>query len=205
VKIGILGAGHIGGTLGRLWAAAGHSLCFGARDRQSAAALARELGADAGAGTVAEAIAFANVVLLAVPHAAVETLVSEHALGFAGKVVIDATNAFLGAPDRPVAVGGSSTWTASRMPGAHVVKAFNTVNFATLASEAHQGADRIAIPVASDDATAAEAVEGLVRDAGFEPVHVGGLAEGARFEPGSPFFNTGLRARELRSRLERGA
>jgi predicted dinucleotide-binding enzyme len=198
VNIGILGAGHIGGTLGRLWAAAGHSLCFGTRDGDAASALARELGASTASGTVADAIAFGSVILLAIPHSAVEAVATENAPKLSGKLVIDATNGFKGSSTALPFAGGSSAWTASRMPGALVVKAFNTAHFATLVAEAHRGTDPIAIPVATDHAGAANIVEGLVRDAGFEPVRVGGLAEGAGFEPGSPFFNTGLRAADLR-------
>jgi predicted dinucleotide-binding enzyme len=154
------------------------------------------LGGRATAGSLAEAIDVGTVVLLAVPRAAVEEIAAANAHVLSGKVVVDATNAF--GPKGFSTAMGTSSWTASRMPGARVVKAFNTVNYAKLAAEAHRGGDAIAIPVASDDEEAARVVEQLVRDAGFEPVLVGSLSAGAGFEPGSPFFNSGITAAELR-------
>jgi len=84
-------------------------------------------------------------------------------------------------------------------PKARWVKAFNTVYFKTLASEAHRAGDRVGIPLASDDRGALETAAQLVRDAGFDPVVVGPLARGKEFEPGTRPYNTGLGARELRT------
>jgi predicted dinucleotide-binding enzyme len=82
-------------------------------------------------------------------------------------------------------------------PGARWVKAFNTVQFKTLASEAHRAGDRVGIPLASDDREALDVTSALVRDAGFEPLIVGTLARGREFEPGTPAYNTGIRWRHL--------
>ena len=83
-----------------------------------------------------------------------------------------------------------------------MVKAFNSVNFATLASEAHRRGDRVAIPLAGDDADAVRVAEQLVRDAGFDPVAVGKLAEGERFQPGTKVYNTGMSANDVRRALK---
>jgi hypothetical protein len=83
-------------------------------------------------------------------------------------------------------------------PKARWVKAFNTVNFKTLESEAHRDGDRVGIPLSSDDRDAMEVVAALARDAGFDPVPVGALARGKEFEPGTRPYNTGMSGRDLR-------
>ena len=93
---------------------------------------------------------------------------------------------------------GSAGWAAAMFPGARWVKAFNTVYFKTLESEAHRDGDRVGIPLASDDAAALDVAAELVRDAGFDPVIVGPLARGKEFEPDTPMYNTGKSGRELR-------
>lgn len=200
MKIGIIGAGKIGATVGRLWHQAGHRLYFGTRHPQELGALAEELGGQA--GTPEDAAAFGDAVLLAVPLDAVPDLGPRLVKAVAGKPVLDATNAFAqrdgelarAATRHPA---GSSGWVASHFPGARVVKAFNTVNYKVLESGAHLGADGPGIPLASDDPKALALAEQLVRDAGFIPVTVGTLSDGKRLEPGSPVFNSGMRAADL--------
>ena len=203
MKIGILGAGMIGGTVGRLWRKAGHEVMFGTRHPEKIAALAKELGAATGLPDVAAR--FGEVILFAVPLGAVPDLGRALGKDVVGKVVLDASNAY---PQRDgdaahaakEFAGGSSAWVASLLPGARVVKAFNAVNYKTLEREAHHS--DLGIPVASDDPGALELVEQLVRDAGFRPVIVGPLESGKRFEPGTPVYNTGMSAAALTEALE---
>ena len=96
---------------------------------------------------------------------------------------------------------GSAGWAAAMFPGSRWVKAFNSVYFKTLASEAHRAGDRVGIPLAGDDLHAVETAARLVQDAGFDPVMVGPLARGKEFEPGAPSYNTGMSGRELRKML----
>jgi predicted dinucleotide-binding enzyme len=185
----------IGGTLGRLWREAGHEVRFGTRHPETIAALAGEIGAVA--GSAAEAAAFAEVVLLAVPLKAMPELGASLGPSLAGKVVLDANNAY---PDRDgdaaraasAGPAGSSSWVAGQLPGARVVKAFNTVYFKVLLEKSHNG--DLGIPLAGDDPAAVAIAEGLVRDAGFVPVVVGELSRGKAFEPGTPVYNTGMGA-----------
>jgi len=193
MRIGILGAGMIGGTLGRLWRKAGHDVRFGTRHPEEIEALTQEL--KAAAGSPEEAVAFGEVILLAVPLGAVPTLGPKVAASLRGKVVLDAANAY---PSRDGEYAraasahpdGSSAWVAMHVPGARLVKAFNTVYFKTLQERAHVG--NLGIPLASDDPEALRLTQTLVKDAGFTPVVVGGLANGKRFEPGTAVYNTGL-------------
>jgi len=183
----------IGGTLGRLWSTAGHEVRFGTRHPEELLPLTRELGA--AAGSPEEAAAFGEVVLLAVPLGAVPALGLNVAASLRNKVVLDAANAYPGRDGESARAAsahpeGSSAWVAMHLPGAKVVKAFNTVYFKTLQERAHL--DNVGIPLASDDPEALRLTEKLVKDAGFTPVVVGGLANGKRFEPGTPVYNTGL-------------
>jgi predicted dinucleotide-binding enzyme len=206
MRIGIVGSGMIGATLGELWVKAGHEVFLSSRHPESLKPLLARLGERARAGTPEEAATFGQVILLAVPFNAVADLGMSLAPVLAGKVVLDAGNPYAGrdgaAAEEVARVDrGSGRWTAQHLPGAHVVKAFNTVYFKTLATAAHRAGDRVGIPVAGDDAAALAAAAQLVREAGFEPVVVGPLDRAKDFDPGTPVFNTGTSGPELRQRL----
>ena len=108
-------------------------------------------------------------------------------------------------PRRDRYPGGSAAWAATFFRGARWVKAFNTVYFKVLETEAHRTGDRVGIPLAADDPAAMDVVAGLVREAGFDPVLVGPLARGKEFEPGTPPYNTGKSGRELRHMFAAGS
>lgn len=206
MRIGILGAGMIGETLGTLWHKAGHEVFFATRHPEALSELIARLGSGAAAGTVEEAVRFGPVVLWAVPLSATPALGQALGVQLAGKIVLDATNPYPsrdGDAAREVTAGGRGTgvWTARHLPQARVVRAFNTVYFKTMQSEAHRAGDRVGIPLAADDAHALQVAEQLVADAGFTGVRVGDLASAQWFEPGTPVYNTGMGARALRQAL----
>ena len=193
----------IGSTLAKLWVDAGHEVRLASRHPDSLQPLVSSLGERATAGTPAEAATFGEVVMLTVPLRAIPDLARELAPALAGKVVLDTGNAYekrdgAAAGEAAKHPKGSAGWAAAMFPLARWVKAFNTVYFKTLASEAHRSGDKVGIPLAGDDKEAVEIAAGLARDAGFEPVIVGALARGKEFEPGKPVYNTGLTGRELR-------
>lgn len=166
--------------------------------------LVQRIGARASAGTPIEAAAVGKVVMLTVPLKAIPDLAHDLSQELAGKVVLDTGNAY-GRRDGAAAreatehPQGSAGWAAAMFPGARWVKAFNTVNFKTLETEAHRDGDRVGIPLASDDDAALDTAAELARDAGFDPVIVGPLARGREFEPGAVIYNTGKSGRELRA------
>jgi predicted dinucleotide-binding enzyme len=206
MRIGIVGAGMIGSTLAKLWVDAGHDVRLASRHPATLQPLVASLGKRATAGTPVEAATIGDVVMLTVPLRAIPDLARELAPSLVGRVVLDTGNAYE-KRDGPVAreaaahPHGSAGWAAGMFPKARWVKAFNTVYFKTLASEAHRAGDRVGIPLAGDDRGALETAAQLVRDAGFDPVVVGPLARGREFEPGTRPYNTGLSARELRTML----
>ncbi len=208
MKLGIIGAGNISGTLGVLWAAAGHSVRFGTRHPDRLASLLERAGHGASAGTAVEAATFGAVVFCSIPYGAWPDLAPELAPVLAGKVVLDSANPY---PDRDgpfateaIAAGeGSGLPVARLLPGARLIRAFNSVYFKTLETEAHRVGDRVGIPLAGDDADALQVASGLVRDAGFEPVVVGPLLRARDFDPGTAPYNTGMSGVELVKALNR--
>jgi predicted dinucleotide-binding enzyme len=199
----------IGSTVAKLWADAGHEVRLASRHPDGLKPLVEKLGDRASAGTAAEAAAFGEVMMFTVPLTAIPELARDLAPLVAGKVVVDTGNAYA-KRDGEIAAqatghpGGSAAWAAARLPKARWVKAFNTVYYKTLESQAHRAGDGLGIPLAGDDRDAMNLVAGLVRDAGFDPVLVGDLARGKEFEPDTPPYNSGMSGRDLRNlwRLE---
>ena len=181
-RITIVGAGHIGGNLARLYAAAGHDVTVSfARDFGKLTALAAQIGA--AADDPAKAVAPAEVVVISVPWAVVDTAI-EQAGGpgaLAGKLVIDTTNQFgrTGGRFGVLDLGDSSAAAvnAAKAPEAIWVKAFNTLTSGFQASSAGRtGPDRVVVFYATDHDDAAPRAERLINDAGFDPVRTGTLA-----------------------------
>ena len=188
-RIGIVGSGRIGSALGGIWAKAGHEVMFSSLDLEHDKKLAASLGPNASAGTSREAVAFGDVILMAVPYRALPQLSKDLADVIKGKVVIDATNPIV-ARDGEVAVAarekGAGLASAEYLPGARIVRAFNAVGAARLPEISQRQGERPGMPIASDDAKAVEVASRLIRDVGFEPVLIGPLAMGKHLIPGTP-------------------
>jgi len=203
MRIGIIGTGNIGGALARHWVAAGHEVLMSSRHPEELEPLATELGPSARAGTVAEAAAFGDVILVSVPYAAVPQIGEEHADALRGKIVLDTSNP-VERRDGPMALEaqrkGAGPASAELLAGTRVVRAFNCIPAATLRNEANRMPERIAIPIAGDDAEALEVAERLVRDAGFDPVVIGGLEDSRLFDLGGPLASGAWTAAEMRER-----
>ena len=178
MRIAILGVGHVGSTLGRLWHAAGHDVTFAARDAARPRALAAELGERAHAASVADAVAGAEVVLVAVPGPAV-TDVLQAAGPMDGRVIIDAANSF-----RQQQVILRSL--ADAFPRARWVRAFNSLSASIMADDNHR--DPPWVVFLSGDEEAKLVVAQLVRDAGFDPVDLGGIDDSRLQDPGSALW-----------------
>ncbi|HYQ81449.1 MAG TPA: NADPH-dependent F420 reductase [Anaeromyxobacteraceae bacterium] len=204
LKIGIIGAGRIGGTLATLWVKAGHEVLISSRHPEQLRDLARSLGPRARVGTPKEAATFGEVVLISVPYGALPQIGRDLRQELAGKVVLDTGNPY---PERDGEMAlearrkGTGVASAEFLPGVRLVRAFNAINYRALASEAHRAGELVAIPIAGDDPRALEVASRLVRDAGFEPVVVGPLAKARLFDVGTPVYTQLLTARELRQRL----
>jgi len=202
LKIGILGAGNIGGTLGRLWAEAGHDVFLSSRHPKELQKLAKEIGHGAQVGTLEEAARFGDIIVLAIPWRNKQDLPNREL--FRGKVVIDTMNPYssLGTV-MDLGESTSSEEVAKVIPGARVVKAFNTMRARDLKSGAFRsGDDRLAMFVAGDDAEAKRVVSGLIEEIGFVPVDTGKLREGGRSQqPGTKVYAKRLSEKEARALL----
>lgn len=203
-KIGIVGAGNIGGTLGRLWIKAGYEVFFSSRHPEELKALIEELGPRAHAGMPAEALRFGNAVLIAVPYKAYPELGKENAAALKGKVVIDAGNAVKARDGEiydEVERNGIGAVSAKYLAGARIVRAFNAANYKVFLKNAGRPEPRMAVPIAGDDPKALDTARTLVSDAGFDPVVVGELDAAKKFAMGSPGFGHELSAPELKAKL----
>ncbi|MEU4820156.1 NAD(P)-binding domain-containing protein [Micromonospora aurantiaca] len=203
MEIGIIGSGHIGGTLTRRLRSLGHDVAVAnSRGPQSLTDLAAETGARA--VSVEETVQGAELVVIAIPLKAVPQL---PAALFDGKLVVDADNYY---PQRDGDIPelldrslSSSRWTADHLKGARVVKVFNNIQAAHLMDEGKPAgtAGRIALPVAGDDADAKRIVMELVDELGFDPVDAGTLDESWRQQPDTPVYGTDRDADGVREGL----
>jgi 8-hydroxy-5-deazaflavin:NADPH oxidoreductase len=205
LRIGVIGSGHIGGTIGGLWVKTGHPVLFSSRHPDELKNLVAGLGSLAQAGTVAQAIAFGDALFIAVPYKALPLLGKEYGAAFNGKVMLDACNAVAARDGAAIAEeveqNGIGITPQKYLAGTRLVRAFNTLNYMVFAREANRPDPKLAIPIAADDPEALRVAEGLVRDAGFEPVVVGKLADARRFQRGGPGYGQQVSAAELKQKL----
>jgi predicted dinucleotide-binding enzyme len=170
LSIAVLGRGNIGGTLGAKWAAAGHQVVYGVRDPSSSKS--RHGSAAAGTGakvdTIANAIRFGQVVVVAVPSSAVEETVAGHGAVLDGKIVVDATNRF-GAP-----VVNNIAAIAAAAPQAMIYRAFNSIGWENFAEPVVDG-EQADLFYCGPEGDSQSVVEKLIADIGLRPVRVGGL------------------------------
>ena len=206
MKIGIIGAGHIGGTLAAKLGAAGHDVALAnAHGPRSLKARVADLGPNVRALTVEETARYGDIVIVSIPLGQYHTVPAEP---LKGKVVIDTDNYY---PQRDGHFAEldedrltSSELLQEHLPGARIVKAFNAVRWDVLADEGspRSASGRLAVPLAGDDAEAKRVVATLIDETGFDPVDVGSLAEGGRkIQPGASVYVAHLTAPEMVDRL----
>ena len=205
MKIGIIGSGNIGGTVGTLWVKAGHPVLFSSRHPEELKPLVDGLGPLARAGTVTEALTFGDVVFIGVPYGAYPQIGKDYPRELRGKIVLDAGNAVLrrdGEIANEARENGIGITSAKYLPGARIVRAFNTMNFRKLADNSNRPGARMAIPIAGDDKEALAVASTLVRSAGFDPVIIGGLESAKLFAQAGPLYGQDISAQEMQQRLK---
>lgn len=204
MRIGIIGSGHIGGTIGGLWVKAGHPVMFSSRHPEALKDLVASLGALAQAGLVDQAIAFGEVVFIAVPYGALPQIGRDYAAALKDKIVLDACNAVAardGTIANEVERDGIGIISQKYLPGTRLVRSFNTLSYMIFAREASRPDPKLAVPIAGDDPEAVRVAAALVHDAGFDAVVVGKLADARRFQRGGPGYGQQVSAAELRQKL----
>jgi hypothetical protein len=199
MRIGVIGAGWLGGTVGKVWVQAGHEVLFSTRHPEKLAGMARELGSRASVGTTRQAAEFGTVVLIAVPYDALAGVGRELGDVLRGKIVLDACNPSPGNADAETL--GVGALSLSNLPGTRLVRAFSAVDATAVEASFGRQGGKLGVPLASDDAEALKVAAQLVRDAGCEPVMVGDLASARSFQRGGPGFRANTTAPDLRGRL----
>jgi predicted 3-demethylubiquinone-9 3-methyltransferase (glyoxalase superfamily)/predicted dinucleotide-binding enzyme len=205
-KIGIVGSGQIGGTLGMQLGKAGYEILYSSRHPETLHDLVKATGPKARAGSVAEAIAFGDVIVLSLPLKAFRELDQKTKQSLKGKIVIDTSNPY---PERNGAIaeealkepGGTGSFVARLLPGARIIRAFNTVYFKDLGKTVNKDGETIGIPIAGDDREGLQAAVELAEQAGLDPVVVGSLSKSKRFDAGTAVYATSASARKIKEIL----
>jgi predicted dinucleotide-binding enzyme len=176
MRIGIVGAGRIGGNCATQFAKGGHEVKLSGRDPSKLEPLAAEIGDAASIGTPAEAAEFGEVVVFAVPWDGFDDAIAS-AGDLVGKIVIDTTNQY-GSSEMPSEGQTAASFHAAKVKGALYTKSFNTLTSSFQAEAAFRPeAERVVQWVCGDDAVAKQVVMGLIADAGYAPVDVGTNAD----------------------------
>ncbi|MGE0448575.1 MAG: NADPH-dependent F420 reductase [Vicinamibacterales bacterium] len=204
-KIGIIGSGAQGGNIGLLWAQAGHEVLFSSRHPEELKELVAKAGPKAKAGLPQDAAAFGDVVLIAVPYGALPQVGRDYAAQMKGKVVIELGNPREdrdGAMANDAMARGTGVASAEYLPGVRLVRALNALSATQVQRDAHRSGELLGVPVAGDDAQAVQVAVQLVKDAGFDPVVVGGLARAREFDRNTPVYVKGMTAKQIREALK---
>ncbi|GEM72830.1 hypothetical protein SAQ01S_25960 [Sphingomonas aquatilis NBRC 16722] len=208
MRIGVIGAGWLGSTVGRLWVEAGHEVLFSSRTPSKLEELTAELGDNAIAGSFLDAAEFGEVALLSVRYPALPSLVMQVGDALAGRIVLDACNPF--PPDRAeviaaVEAAGVARTTQRHLPRARLVRAFSSVDADEIAvsAERRHGGRPLGVPLVSDDVEAMAVAEDLVRDCGCDPLNLGTMAHARIIENGEAGFRLHANVDGLRSILMR--
>jgi len=172
VRIGVIGAGRIGGNCAVQFAKGGHEVKLSSRNPEKLESLASEIGEAASVGTPAEAAEFGDVVVIAVPWDGFDEAV-ESAGSLDGKIVVDTTNQY-GSSEMPAEGQTAASFHAARVPDARYTKSFNTLTSSFQAETAFRPeTDRVVQWVCGDDVAAKQVVMGLIADAGYAPIDLG--------------------------------
>jgi predicted dinucleotide-binding enzyme len=207
MKIGVIGSGNIGGTLGTHWAKAGHEVLFTSRHPEQLHELVQNAGDNAKAVSLDNAWeANADVYLLAVPFNAIDRLSELYAGEYGGRIIIDATNPY---PERDGEMAqevrdsnrNASEYTAMKFNTAKTAKAFNTIYAQHLKDRAFRDVDKLAIPFAAQDQESKKVTQQLIEDIGFDAVYVGELKDTGIMDPDQKIYAKSLTRKELESLL----
>jgi 8-hydroxy-5-deazaflavin:NADPH oxidoreductase len=207
MRIGVIGAGSLGGTVGRILIQAGYEVKFSSRHPEELAAMAREFGPRASVGTPREAAAFGKVLLFAVPYEALPQLGRDLRDEIRGKVVLDACNASSrtkSALAGEVKTKGAGLTSAKLLPDTRLVRAFSAVDATQVEASFKHQREKLGVPLAGDDPEGVRVAAQLVRDAGCEPVIVGNLAACKSFDRDGPGWRANTTAPNLRRLLGTG-
>jgi len=203
MKIGIIGSGNIGGSLGKHWAKAGHEVLFSSRNPSELGSLVKEANHDSKARSVTEAFeANADVYVLAMPFKGIDKIAEFYAGEYADSIILDATNPY---PERDGEMARkvrdanycASEYTAMKFSTARTAKAFNTIQAKHLKDRAFKTQDKLAIPFAAQDEESKHIIQQLIEDIGFDAVYVGNLSDTKAMDPDEKLYGVVAGKNEL--------
>ncbi|MFM2482539.1 NADPH-dependent F420 reductase [Celerinatantimonas sp. YJH-8] len=202
-RIGIIGAGWMGGTVGRAWVRAGYHVMFSTRHPQELESMVKPLGKLASIGTPREAAAYGDVIFLATPYGAIPQISHDYAKELSGKVILDATNASGGHGSifDEAEKDGDAVTNARYFHYAKLVRAFSSVWANAIEASSVRANDKLAVPIASNDPAALPVAETLVKAAGCVPVSIGDLSKAYLFELGGPAVSINTTEAHMRTLL----
>jgi len=205
LKIGIVGSGKIGGSVGVLWAKAGHEILFSSRHPENLGELVKQAGPTARAGYPKDAAEFGDVIFIAVPYHALPGVGEDLSDLIQGKIVIDCGNPYP-SRDGDMAVEalekGTGIASAEYLPGVRLVRAYNSISHESITTQAHREGALMGIPLAGNDEEAVKVASRLILESGFDPVYVGSLSRAREFDNRSPMYGKKGTAQELRDGFE---
>jgi len=208
MKIGIIGSGNIGGSLGTHWAKAGHEVLFSSRHPEELQSLANAAGNNAQAMGIKEAFeANADVYLLAMPFKAIDDLAKTYSAQYANKLIIDATNPY---PERDGEIAQTvrdanytaSESTAMKFSSAKTAKAFNSIKAEHLRDRAFRTSNKLTIPYAAQDIESRYVTKQLIEDMGFETLFLGNLTDTQIMDPEQAIYGKSLPHDELKEMVD---
>ncbi|CAM4093834.1 NADPH-dependent F420 reductase [Zobellia roscoffensis] len=208
MKIGIIGSGNIGGSLGTHWAKAGHEVLFSSRHPEELDSLANGAGNNAKAVHVEEAFkANADVYLLAMPFKSIDNLAKKYSSQYSNKLIIDATNPY---PERDGEVAQkvrdanytASEYTAMKFSTAKTAKAFNSIKAEHLRDRAFRNSEKLTIPYAAQDIESRYITKKLIEDMGFDTLFIGNLTDTQIMDPDQAIYGKSLPHDELKQAVD---
>lgn len=200
-KIGLIGAGWLGGTVGSLWVKSGHKVMFSSRHPKELKELAEKLGPNASIGTPKEAAEFGDILLFAVPYDAIPQLGVDLKDQIKGKIVLDACNGGSGELGKEVEKYGNGPTSQKYLAGTKLIRAFSSQDASQMEANWGKKQNKLAVPIAGNNKEAVAIAEQLVRDANCDPIIVGDLSTAVKFQRGTPGFRVHTTAAELRKLL----
>jgi predicted dinucleotide-binding enzyme len=203
-SLGFGAGGSSSSPVGGCWVKAGHEVLFSTRHPQELDSWVKPLGSRASFGTPQQAAAFGDIILIAIPYEAIPDLHRDLGAQLRGKIVLDACNPSASSNSalaQEALAEGAAVTTAKYLSGTRVVRAFSAVDATSVEASFTARANKLGVPIASDDRDALQAVAQLVRDAGCLPVIVGGLKDAVSFQRGGPGFRANTSEPELRRLL----
>lgn len=201
MKIGVIGAGRIGGTLAKLWAKKGHQIVISSSHPDKLDSLVKTIGSQCCSGTFEDAAKFGEIVLLAIPLGGIVAVSAKIKSHLTNKIVLDAMNPFterdgeiaLDIINRKIASGQA---TQERFPSSRIVRAFSSIKYSDLQEHSNQ-TPAIAVPYSTDFTDAKHIAEQLIYDAGFIPFDLGPLNHSKSIDPGGILFGKALSEKHI--------